>query len=118
MKRSPVLLYGRDLSQLSWALNSNQLYLGWRFMKQQEVVFSVRRTGFNRAAVLASLAVAAMTVGSSQASAAIICSTTPVSIPADLNGVYVNFVTGATGTSGTAIAGWDFSAYASGPTLR
>ena len=39
-------------------------------------------------------------------------------IPADINGVYVNFVTGASGTSGAGTAGWDFSAYASGGTLR
>ncbi len=78
-----------------------------------------QKSRFARSAVLASLAMAAATVGSSQAFAAVLCSSTPISIPADINGVYVNFVTGATGTSGSGTAGWDFSAYAaSGPILR
>ena len=87
-------------------------------MKQKDLVFSVNKARFNRAAILASLAIASMTVASSQASAAIICSSDPISIPANLNGIYVNFVTGASGTTGTSTAGWDFSAYASGSSIR
>lgn len=87
-------------------------------MKQKDLAFSTNKTRFNRAAILASLAIAAATVGSSQASAAIICSSDPISIPANINGIYVNFVTGASGTSGPSTAGWDFSAYASSSTLR
>lgn len=71
---------------------------------------------FSRGAVLASLAVAAMTVGSTQAFAAIVCSSTPISIPADINGVYVNFVTGVNGPS--SVPGWDLNTYASGGALR
>ena len=54
---------------------------------------------------------AAMTVASPAALAAIVCATTPVSIPNNINGIYVNLVTNATGTGGAATAGWDFSAY-------
>ncbi len=86
-------------------------------MKEVNNVFA-RKTRFNRAAVLASLAIAATTIGSSQVSAAVICASTPINIPADINGIYVNFVTGATGTSGSGTAGWDFSSYASGGNLR
>lgn len=71
---------------------------------------------FSRCAVLASLAVAAMTVGSTQAFAAILCANTPIDIPANINGVYVNFVTGVSNTS--AVAGWDFSAYAASGNFR
>lgn len=80
----------------------------------------VGKIGLSRSAVVASLVLAAATVGSSLANAALVCSTfpTPVPIPADINGVYLNFVTGATGTSGPATPGWDFSAYASSATLR
>ena len=79
---------------------------------------SAGKLRFSRGAALASLAVAAMTMGSSQAFAAIVCSSTPISIPADINGIYVNFVTGASGTSSGSATGWDFSAYATSSTLR
>ncbi|MEO7012942.1 MAG: hypothetical protein ABI127_01435 [Dokdonella sp.] len=87
-------------------------------MKKFSTQAGNRKPRFARSAVLASLAMAAATVGSSQAFAAVFCSSTPIAIPADINGVYVNFVTGASGTSGAGTAGWDFSAYASGGTLR
>ena len=87
-------------------------------MKRKDLVSSGRKARFNRAAILASLAIAAASVGSSQAFAAVVCASTPIAIPADINGIYVNFVTGATATSGGGAAGWDFSAYASSGALR
>lgn len=59
----------------------------------------------------AKLAMLAATVASPAAWGAVVCATTSVAIPANINGIYVNFVTNATGTSGSATSGWDFSAY-------
>ena len=87
-------------------------------MKQPTMLAGTRKSRFARKAVLASLAIAAVTVTSSQAFAAVICASTPINIPADINGIYVNFVTGASGTSGSGTVGWDFSSYASGTTIR
>lgn len=81
-------------------------------MKDTKHAFA-RNGRFNRAAVLASLAIAAVTAASPQAFAAVICSAAPFRpIPANIDGIYVNFVTGSAGSS--AVAGWDFNAYASG----
>ena len=74
-----------------------------------------RKSRFARSAVLASLAMAAATVGSSQAFAAVICASTPINLPATINGIYINFVTGASSTS--AVAGWDFNTWATGGNL-
>ena len=73
-----------------------------------------RKVHFNRAAVLASLAISAVTVASPQAFAAVICSAAPFNIPANIDGIYVNFVTGSSGTGGSTTPGWDFNAYANG----
>ena len=64
----------------------------------------------------AALIAVAACVASPAAMAAIVCNTatTPLSIPADLSGVYLNLVTGATGGSGGAVAGWDVNMYATG----
>lgn len=43
--------------------------------------------------------------------AAIVCSSAPLSVPANIDGVYLNLVTGATGTSGSAVSGWDINLY-------
>jgi len=34
-----------------------------------------------------------------------------VAIPANIDGVYINFLNGATGTAGGGVAGWDWNAY-------
>ncbi len=45
--------------------------------------------------------------------AAVVCPTlaTPIVVPQNIDGVYVNLMTGANGTSGGAVAGWDFDPY-------
>lgn len=78
-----------------------------------------RKPRFSRAAVVASLALASATIGSSSAIAAIICSNfpAPVDVPATIDGAYVNFATGVVNLAGT-VAGWDFNAYQTGGNLR
>lgn len=62
-------------------------------------------------------ATAAMLMGASSASAALVSFATPINVPNNFDGVYVNLLTGATGTSGGAVAGWDFNPYNSGTSL-
>ena len=58
------------------------------------------------------VAAAAATVVASGAQAAIVYSgVVNISIPVNFDGVYLNMVTGATGTSGTGTAGWDINPY-------
>lgn len=63
----------------------------------------------------AALAGTAATV--SDASAAVVSFTTPISVPNNFDGVYINLLTGATGTGGLLVPGWDFNAYNSGVSL-
>ena len=42
----------------------------------------------------------------SDASAAVVTVTTSIPVPQNIDGVYINFLNGATGTS--PVAGWDF----------
>lgn len=46
--------------------------------------------------------------------AAIVCSSAAVPVPANIDGVYLNLVTGATGTAGSGVAGWDINLYQTG----
>lgn len=63
-------------------------------------------------------AAAAATLGMlSPAQAAIITVSTPISVPSTFDGIYINLLTGATGSTGAATAGWDFNPYNSGTTL-
>jgi hypothetical protein len=45
------------------------------------------------------------------ADAEVITFNTPIVVPQTLSGVYINFLTGATGTSAGAVPGWDFNPY-------
>ncbi len=87
-------------------------------MKQPSRLVSTGKFRFPRKTVLASLAVAAVTVASPQAFAAVICSSPALNVPVTTSGIYVNFVTGASGTSGSGTAGWDLNPWASSSNLR
>lgn len=64
--------------------------------------------------VLATLAaVGSMTVGTTSAYAAVVCASPSIAVPQNIDGMYINLVTGATGTTGSSVAGWDFNPYAS-----
>lgn len=67
-----------------------------------------------RTAAAAVLAASSLAIVSSDAMAAIVCNTTalPIAVSAgDTFGIYLNLITGATGTDGGAVAGWDFNPY-------
>lgn len=51
------------------------------------------------------------------AHAAVITFNTPIAVPNTFDGVYINLLTGATGTSGASVPGWDFNPYNSGTAL-
>lgn len=57
----------------------------------------------------AALAGTAATV--SDANATVVTFNTPISVPATTAGVYINLLTGANGTSGGAVPGYDFNPY-------
>ncbi|MBN8481930.1 MAG: hypothetical protein J0L88_10125 [Xanthomonadales bacterium] len=58
---------------------------------------------------MAALALTATAFTSQSALAAIVCNTTAITIPNNIDGVYVNFVTNAAGVP--APTGWDFNPY-------
>lgn len=80
-------------------------------MKKENNRFTPRLR-FNRSCALASLAVASMSVCSAEAFGTEICSLAPISIPATIDGLYLNFVTGVSSTT-SSVAGWDFNVFAS-----
>jgi hypothetical protein len=45
------------------------------------------------------------------ANAVVVSFSTPINVPATTAGVYINLLTGATGTSSAAVPGWDFNPY-------
>ena len=64
-------------------------------------------------AAAAVFAASLLAVASSTAMAAIVCNTAtvPIAVPQDGTGIYLNLITGASGTSGSAVGGWDFNPY-------
>ncbi len=63
------------------------------------------------------LVAAALLAVSQPATALYQCSLdNPLSVPNTIDGLYLNFVTGATGSSGSTVAGWDFNPYNGGNT--
>jgi len=67
----------------------------------------------NRIVLAALAAVGGMTVGTTSAYAAVVCASPSIAIPQNIDGVYINLVSGATGSTGTSVPGWDFNPYAS-----
>ena len=53
---------------------------------------------------------ALLMAGSAQA--AVVTFTTPIAVPNNFDGVYINFLTGATGITASSVPGWDFNPYA------
>jgi hypothetical protein len=51
------------------------------------------------------------------ANAVVVTTVASIPVPANIDGVYINFLTGATGTSAAAVPGWDFDPYATGTSL-
>jgi len=49
----------------------------------------------------------------SDVQASIITFNTPITVPSTFGGIYINLLTGATGSSSGAVSGWDFNPYAS-----
>lgn len=67
-----------------------------------------------RRAVGLSAGALVLTLASTSSMAAIVCTSPALSVPANIDGVYLNLVTGAQGTSGGAVAGWDINLYQTG----
>ena len=65
----------------------------------------------------AALTAVAVCVASPAAMAAIVCQTPNLDIPNDISGVYLNLITGASGSSGGAAPGWDIDPYNNGAGL-
>jgi len=57
-----------------------------------------------------------MSFASASSMAAVLCSSAAVPVPANIDGVYLNLVTGATGTAGGSVTGWDINLYQTGAT--
>lgn len=51
------------------------------------------------------------------AGAVVVTFNTPIVVPNNFDGLYINLLTGATGTAGSAVAGWDWNPYNSGVSL-
>jgi hypothetical protein len=66
---------------------------------------------------LAAAALAATVGMASTAHAIVVTFNTPIVVPNTVDGVYVNLLTGATGTSAGTTGGWDFNPYNSGSAL-
>lgn len=74
---------------------------------------AMSRNTFSKTSVAGLLAAGAMTFGAPAAYAAIACASPGINVPQNIDGFYINLVTGATGTSGSGTTGWDFNPYAS-----
>lgn len=57
------------------------------------------------------LAATALVTLPSIAQAAVVVNNVNISVPNNIDGVYINILTGATGASGGAVTGWDFNVY-------
>jgi hypothetical protein len=77
-------------------------------------VMSMQTQRFMRGA----LAVTALaTLVAIPAHAVVVTNLTPINVPNTFDGVYINLLTGATGTSGASVPGWDINPYNSGTAL-
>lgn len=78
----------------------------------------IQKSRFERAAAISAILLASATFTSMSAQAAVVCGpASNVSVPQNIDGVYINLVTGAQGTAGGSTAGWDVNMYLTGGTL-
>ena len=63
------------------------------------------------------MAALASTVWMTDASATVVTFSTPINVPSNIDGIYINFLTGASATLATGVAGWDWNPYNSGTSL-
>ena len=56
-------------------------------------------------------ATAALLMSTGSAYASPVSFTTPIIVPNNADGVYLNLLTGATGTTGSSVPGWDINPY-------
>lgn len=57
-----------------------------------------------------------LTFASASSMAAIVCNSAAIPVPQNIDGVYINLATNATGTSGGGVTGWDINLYQTTPT--
>ncbi len=62
---------------------------------------------------LCAAALAGTAATATNANATVITVNTPIVIPQTTSGIYLNLLTGASGTSGSSVTGWDFNPYLS-----
>lgn len=72
---------------------------------------------YGKISALAAFAIASATLTSTGAFAAVVCGPSAVPVPNNIDGVYFNIVTGAGGTTGGGVAGWDINLYLTGSAL-
>jgi hypothetical protein len=80
---------------------------------------SARTTATDRSTVSIRLGVCAAALGgtaatSGDANGQVVTFNTPINLPQTVAGVYINLLTGATGSSGASVTGWDFNPYLAG----
>ncbi len=70
---------------------------------------SAKKRLLSRAALL--INATALCLSAAPAMAAVVCSSPALSVPANLDGVYLNIVTGANGSTSSGVSGWDINLY-------
>lgn len=70
-----------------------------------------------RVGLTAALGAIALAAPISQAQAVVVTFNTPITVPNNFDGVYINLLTGATGTAAASVPGWDINPYNSGTAL-
>ncbi len=73
---------------------------------------SAKKRLLSRAALL--INATALCFSAAPAMAAVVCNSPALSVPANIDGVYLNIVTGATGTAGSGVSGWDINLFQTG----
>ncbi len=63
------------------------------------------------------LTAAALLMSASTASASLVTFSTPINVPNNFTGLYVNLLTGASGITPASVPGWDINPYNSGTSL-